>query len=284
MALTLRERLRCAYTERRASEYSPAGSDAEEVNKMRLEGKCALVTGAGVGIGRAVALELAREGADVVLSYRSSAEGAHSAVDEIHQMERRSAAFGADLGQVEECFALVDGAADYLGRLDILVNNAGTTITKDFFEVTQQDFDHLYHVNIRGQFFCAQQAAYTMRDQGGGVILNMTSIHALAGFPGHTVYGGTKGAILAWTRQLALDLAPLGIRVLGVAPGAIEVPRYFERADYTSEALGEQIPWGRVGLPEDIAKVCAFLVSDDAEFVVGTTVIVDGGTIARLVL
>ncbi len=258
---------------------------------MALDGRCALVTGAGIGIGREVALELARQGADVALSYHSSADGALSAAEEIRAMGHNAGVFQADVGSVEECLSLVDGAASLLGRLDILVNNAGVTLSKDFFEVTQEDFDYLYNLNIRGQFFCAQQAARYMRSQEAkgersrGVIINMLSIHGLASMPQHSLYDGTKGAIASWTRELALELAPHGIRVVGVAPGAIEVPRYYkEKEEYRREDLARRIPWGRVGMPDDIAKACAFLASDDADFIVGAIIVSDGGTTARMSL
>ena len=253
-------------------------------SKVRLEGKRALVTGAGIGIGREVALELARQGADVVLSYHSSQDTALSAVDAIRSLGRRSLAFQSDLSQVEECLALVDGAVDHLGGLDILVNNAGRTVETPFLEVSPEEFTHLYTLNIGGQFFCAQQAAKTMIPQGGGVILNMLSIHALAALPASTVYDGTKGAIDAWTRSLAIELAPHNVRVVGIAPGAIEVPRYFENPDYDRAAMAREIPCGRLGEPADVAKVCAFLASDEAAFIVGSTIVVDGGTIARMAL
>lgn len=250
----------------------------------RLVGKCALVTGVGQGIGQEVALDLARQGANVALSYYSSRDGAFVVVDKIRAMGRRSVAFQADLCKVEECCALVDATLDALGRLDILVNNAGLTTFQGFFEVSERDFDDLYHLNIRGQFFCAQQAARAMREQSRGVIVNILSIHTMAGYPGCAVYAGTKGAILAWTRELAIELAPHGIRVVGVAPGAIEVPRYYDIKGYTRESLGRLIPWGRVGLPKDIAQVVAFLASDEADYIVGEIIVVDGGTSAHMAL
>lgn len=252
----------------------------------RLLGRRALVTGAGIGIGREVALELARQGADVVLSYHHSGAGAESAVAEIEEMGRRAHTLAADLGRVSECERLVDAAVEFLGGLDILVNNAGVTITKPFDEVTPEDFDALYGLNIRGQFFCAQRALPALRTTAAGhsVIVNMLSIHAVAGYPLHSLYAGTKGAIMAWTRTLAAELAPEHVRVVGVAPGSIEVPRFFDRPNYTSEEQGARIPWGRVGAPADVARVVAFLASDDAEFIVGETVVVDGGTMALMSL
>lgn len=252
---------------------------------MALTDKCALVTGAGTGIGREVALEFARQGADVVLSYHGSREGALSAVAEIEKLGRRARAIQADLGKVAECYRLVEESVTFLGRLDILVNNAGQSLAKDFFEVTEQDFDNLYGINIRGQFFCAQQAARHMRARGGGVIINMLSIHAMVSAAGWSLYDGTKGAIAAWTRELALELAPYHIRVVGVAPGAIEVPRYYTAIrNYSTAEMAKRIPWGRVGWPSDIAKLCAFLASDDADFIVGSIVVSDGGTTAQMAL
>ena len=173
----------------------------------RLQGKRALITGSGTGIGREVALQFARQGAGVVLHYSSSREGAESAVEEIKSSGGTASLLHADLGKVDDCAKLVDYAASSLGGLDILVNNAGITEWGPFDDVTPEQFDKLYHVNIRGDFFCAQRAVRHMSDHGG-VIVNMTSVHGLEGQPGHSVYSGTKGAIIAWTRELAVELAP----------------------------------------------------------------------------
>ena len=250
-----------------------------------IQGKLALVTGAGTGIGREVAIEFARQGAAVVLHYANSKTGAASAVEEITAAGGKAIAIQADLGQVEECFRLVDSAAAFLGGLDILINNAGITETWDFETVTPAQFDQLYHVNIRGQFFCAQHAVKYMLQRGKGAIVNMTSVHGFAGMPGHSVYAGTKGAIIAWTREIGIELAPKQIRVNAVAPGWVEVPsHYVKYADYDVNEGAKVIPIGRVGAPLDIAKVCAFLASDDAAFVVGATLLVDGGTVALMSL
>lgn len=253
--------------------------------EQKLKGKRALVTGAGTGIGREVGLELARQGADVMLHYSHSSNRAESAVAEIEKNGGKASLQHGDFTQVKACFEVVDAAVEFLGGLDILVNNAGITEVWNFLDVTPEQYDLLYDVNIRGQFFCAQRATRYMLDQGGGAIINMASVHGFAGIPGHSVYAGTKGAICAWTRELAIELAPRNIRVNAVAPGWIEVESHHEKyADYDPAAGGRQIPRRRVGQPIDIAKACAYLASSDSDFVIGHVLMVDGGTTALMSL
>jgi NAD(P)-dependent dehydrogenase (short-subunit alcohol dehydrogenase family) len=267
-------------------------------NVCSLDGKLILVTGAGTGIGRGVALELARQGADVAISYCSSAEGAAAVVAEIEGMGRRSIALQADMGEVSECCRVVDQAVEFLGGLDGLFNNAGITLTEDFQDVTKEMFDRLYDVNVRGQFFTCQRAVPHMVERGkelrgrfpgrpwaGGSLVNMSSAHGLAGFVGHSVYAGTKGAINAFSRELAVELCPAHIRVNVVAPGSIEVPSYF-RADpsYTRQVGDSMVPWGRVGLPEDVGYLAAYLMSDASEFMTGHVLNLDGGLTAKMAI
>ncbi len=252
----------------------------------KLQGKRALVTGSGTGIGREVALEFARQGADVVVHYAGSQAGAESAAAEIQGMGRKTSVIQADLAQIDDCFNVVDGAVACLGGLDILVNNAGATETQPFLDVTPELFDKLYHINVRGQFFCAQRAVRQMLNQpSGGAIINMTSVHALASLPGYAVYAGTKGAIIAWTRELAIELAPRKIRVNAIAPGWINVPSdQIKFPDLDLDTASKQIPRQRVGIPLDVARACAYLASDDADYVVGSVLLIDGGTSALLSL
>lgn len=251
----------------------------------KLQGKRALVTGSGTGLGREIALEFAREGADVVLHYSKSAKGARSAVEEIQAMGRRATAFPADLSEVPACFDLVDKAVEFLGGIDILMNNAGITVSHSFLEVTPEDFDLLYSVNVRGEFFCAQRAAkYMLEQENKGVIINMTSIHGCSGFAYHSVYDGTKGAIWAWTRELAVELAPLGIRVNGIAPGWIVVESHYRQIrNFDPDAVAKQmmVPRQRLGTPVEVAKACVYLASEDSDYMVGHVMIIDGGAAAK---
>ena len=249
----------------------------------RLLGKKALVTGSGTGIGREVALEFARQGADVVLHYGRSSAGAESAVEEIRAMDRRSAVFHADFDSLEDVRDLADQAIDFLGKIDCLVNNAGITFNRPFFDVTPEQFNKLYHVNIRAQFFLTQRIAQNMLEHHGGAICNLTSIHGLQGAREHSAYAGTKGAIIAYTRALAIELAHKGIRMNAIAPGCVMVENYhqvipgYNEAE-TQEAAKNSIPVGRAGTPLDVAKLAVFLCSEDAGYIVGQTIVADGGT------
>ncbi len=257
-----------------------------------------LVTGAGTGIGRGVALVLAEMGADVALHYGRSADGALAAVEQIRDWGRRATVIQGDLSVVADCRRVVDEAAAFLGGLDGLVNNAGITTTIDFQDVTEEQFNRVYNLNIRGEFFCAQQAVGHMLERGrslrerdpemdwaGGSIVNISSVHGMMGCPGHSVYAGTKGAINAFTRELAVELTSLHIRANVLAPGTIEVPSYWRKSpDYTREAGNNSVPWGRVGLPEEVGYLAAYLLSDASEFMTGSVLYFDGGLTAKMAL
>jgi len=255
----------------------------------KMNDKNVLVTGAGTGIGREIALEFARQGANVVFHYGRSAEGALSAVKEAQEMGVKASAFQADFNEVDQVKQLAKDATEFLGDIDILINNAGITFNKPLLEVTQEQFDTMLHVNIRAQFFLNQQVVKEMLKKGKGAICNITSIHGLAGAPEHSVYAATKGAIIAYTRSLAMELAYQGIRVNAIAPGWVNVENYAKIVDnYDAEASNEYaskvIPIARAGVPDDIAKLAVFLCSGDAEYIVGQTIVADGGTTALLSL
>lgn len=267
-------------------------------NKLSMDEKLILVTGAGTGIGRGVALEAARMGADVVISYLSSAQGAMEVVEEIKGMGQRVTAVQGDLGEVANCYRVVDEAVSFLGGLDGLFNNAGLTFTKGFLDVSEADFNRMYNVNIRGEFFCCQRAVPYMIERGkklcelypdqpwaGGSIVNMSSVHGSVGFVGHSVYASTKGAINAFSRELAMELCPQHIRVNVIAPGTIEVPSYFKSdPSYTREMGNSFVPWGRVGLPEDVGYLAIYLLSDASEFMTGQVLCFDGGLTAKMAI
>jgi NAD(P)-dependent dehydrogenase (short-subunit alcohol dehydrogenase family) len=245
-----------------------------------MQGKRVLVTGSGTGIGRGVGLEFCRAGADVVFHYSGSREGATSAVEQARRDgAKKVTALQADFRQPDAPAHLVKEAAEFLGGIDILVNNAGITMNVPFEKVTPEQFDTLFSVNIRAMYFVTQAVVRTMLPRGKGVVVNTSSIHSLEGYPEHTVYAATKGAINAFTRVLAIELAPRGIRVNGVIPGSVEVEAYHKIfPDYNVNEAGKGIPIGFVGQPCDIAKAVLFLASDDARYIVGQMLVVDGGT------
>jgi glucose 1-dehydrogenase/3-oxoacyl-[acyl-carrier protein] reductase len=239
------------------------------------------VTGAGVGIGQGIARELAMQGAAVAIHYAHSGDGAREVCLEITSAGGRAAVVAGDLARVDDCRRVVEEAAGALGGLDILVNNSGVTKSRDPLALTESEYDELFAVNVRAAYFCAQQAVPHL-ERRGGAIVSVSSIHGGAGFPGHAAYAGTKGALNAFTRALAIDLAPKRIRVNAVAPGLIETPRYFAMPGYSSERTARRVPWGRMGEPADVARVVAFLVSPAAEYVTGQLLYVDGGINARM--
>ena len=247
---------------------------------MRLKGKAALVTGSSSGIGEAIALRFAREGADVVVHYHREEEEARAVAAQIQQMGRKSVALGANVGVVAEAEGLVRDAHAALGRLDILVNNAGVEVREPFVDVSEQHFDLVLGVNLKGAFFAAQAAAKLMIAAGdGGRIVNVSSIHEDVAFLNYATYTASKGGMRMFTRTVCQELAPHGITVNDIAPGAIATP-INKRTLGDGEllhALQEVIPAGRLGEPDEVAAVAVFLASDDAAYVTGSTYYIDGG-------
>jgi len=249
-----------------------------------LEGKVAIVTGGGRGIGRQIALELAAQGAKVVVNYAHSEDGANMTVEELQNKGLEGLALKADVTAVNEINDLISKTLDAYGRIDILVNNAAVDPTEDFFNVTEASWERVVHTNLKGTFFCTQACAKEMCKTGGGRIINISSVHGQATIPRYAVYASTKGAINALTRQLAIDLARYNITVNAVAPGATEVEKFIGQPWYDPEEIGSYIPMGRIGQPTDVAPLVTFLASEKAGFITGQIVTVDGGSTAKLFL
>jgi NAD(P)-dependent dehydrogenase (short-subunit alcohol dehydrogenase family) len=247
----------------------------------RLEGQTALVTGGGRGVGKGIALELARAGCRVAVNYRSSADLAEETVEQIKGMGGDAFAVRgnvADAAQVREMFAAVLAR---FARLHILVNNAGVQTWKPFLEVTEPEWDMVIDTNLKGCFLSSQAAALHMKEQGGGSIVNLGSGCNKMPFPNLVAYTASKGGIEMLTKVAAVELGRYGIRVNCVAPGAIDIERTrLENADY-SRAWGEITPLGRVGTPSDVGQAVVYLASADASFVSGQTLWVDGGVFTQ---
>ncbi len=253
--------------------------------ERKMEHKRVLVTGSGTGIGRGVALEFSKAGASVALHYAHSEDGCRSAVVEIEKNGGKAKAFKADLGDIDECQDLASRVLEYLGGIDVLINNSGITMNKPFLEVTPEQFNVLYNVNIRGMFFLTQFMVPNMIEKGGGAVINLTSVHAYAGMTEHTVYAGTKGAIVSFTRVLALELAQKGVRVNAIAPGWILVENHLSvLKDFDHKSAASGIPAGIIGEPTDIGKLALFLASEEARYIVGQTFVVDGGQLSIMPL
>jgi glucose 1-dehydrogenase len=249
---------------------------------MRLSGKKILVTGAGQGIGQAIAVRLAEEGADVAIDYpreqeRSAAEQTRAL---IVKLGRRAPLIQADVSKSADAQRMVAETVDALGGLDILVNNAGIERHAPFLDVTEEDYASVIAVNLNGPFFATQAFARHRRDvRQPGKAINISSVHEELPFPNFTAYCMAKGGMKMMMRNLAIELAPQGITVNNIAPGAIETPinRKLLNDPQLLNPLLENIPLGRLGQPQDVAGVAAFLASADADYITGATIVVDGG-------
>src|SRR3954466_4307438 len=246
----------------------------------RLLGRKVLVTGSSKGIGRGIAARLAQEGADVVINYNSDPRGAEEALAEVQALGRRGAIIRANLGTVGEVRDLVAQSAKALGGLDVLVNNAGIEKHAPFLDVTENDFDAVLNVNLKGVFFAAQAfVQQCLAARQPGKIINISSVHEELAFPNFAAYCASKGGVRMLTRSLAVELGPFGITINSIAPGAIETPinATLLNDPVKLQSLVRQIPLGRLGQPADVAGLAVFLASNDSDYVTGTTYFVDGG-------
>ena len=252
-----------------------------------LEGQPALVTGANSGIGRAVALGLAASGADVVINYIVDPEAAEDVAHQVEALGRKAMTVKADVSSEEDVRSMFAKAIDQFGTLHIVVNNAGLQRDAPFHDMTLEKWNQVIGVNLTGQFLCAREAVREFRRRGvvndisvaAGKLVCMSSVHQDIPWAGHANYAASKGGVMQLMRSVAQEVAPLAIRVNGIAPGAIRTPinRPAWETETAYESLMTLVPYKRIGEPDDIAHAVAWLVSDAADYVTGATLFIDGG-------
>ena len=250
----------------------------------RLAGKVAVVTGSSSGIGQSIAVRLASEGANIVVDYRSHPAGADVTRQQIEAAGSKALVVQADVSKLYDTQNLINQAWQQLGRCDILINNAGIEKGAEFWNVTEQDYDAVLDVNLKGAFFLAQAFVRRLRDaKRPGRIINISSVHEDMAFPHFATYCAAKGGLRMLTRDLAVELGPLNITINNIAPGAIATPinKSLLEDKPKLDALLKNIPLGRMGTCDDVAALAAFLASDEASYITGSTYIVDGGLIVN---
>ncbi len=260
------------------------GAAGTQESMMKLKGKVALVTGASSGIGKAIALELGRQGANVAVNYHTEADAANAVVGEIKSYGLQSVAIKADVSKSDDIRQMIQKTVEQLGKIDVLVNNAGIEEKAPFLDKPESELDLVLSVDLKGPFLCSQAAGREMVKRGkGGTIINISSVHEDLAFPGYAAYCAAKGGLRMLCRDLALELAPYHINVVNVAPGAIATPinrRTLEDPQKRAKLIAE-IPLRRIGTPEEVAKLVAYLASDDASYITGTTIVIDGGLMRK---
>jgi NAD(P)-dependent dehydrogenase (short-subunit alcohol dehydrogenase family) len=244
-------------------------------------GKTALVTGASKGVGKGIALELARNGCAIAVNYNSDASGADATVLEIEASGGRAVAIQGNVGDSSSVQRMFAETFSRFPQLNILVNNAGVQTWKPLLELEEQEWDRVIDTNLKGTFLCTQQAARHMKDIGGGAIINIGSGCNKLGFPNLVDYTASKGGIETLTKVSAVELGRYNITVNCVAPGAIEIERTKTEAGDYGETWAKVTPLGRVGQPLDVARAVAFFASENGSFVSGQTLWVDGGLFAK---
>lgn len=247
---------------------------------MNLKGKTAIVTGGNSGIGESIVMELAKQGANIVIDYLVHPEVTKELIKQISTFDKQVIGVEADVSKIDELQKLVDAAVQKFQRLDIMINNAGVETRTSILDTTEAQYEKVLNINLKSAFFGTQIAAKQMIKQGGGGrIINVSSIHEDWPMPGNIAYCLSKGGIRMLTRTAALELAKHNIQVVGVAPGAVATPinRVTMKDPSLMQRLDAAIPLGRMAEPEEIAGVVAFLASPTASYVTATTIIVDGG-------
>lgn len=250
----------------------------------KLQDKVAIVTGSSSGIGQSIAIRLAAEGANLVVNYHSNPEGADDTVKQIEAAGSKAIIVEADVSKLSGTQQLVDKAWQQFGRCDILVNNAGIEKGAPFWDVTEQDYNLVLDVNLKGPFFTTQAFVRRLRAANlPGRIINISSVHEDMAFPHFSTYCAAKGGLRMLTRTLAVELGPLNITINNIAPGAIATPinKSLLEDKPKLDALLKNIPLGRLGTSEDVAGLAAFLASDEAAYITGSTYVIDGGLIVN---
>ena len=246
---------------------------------MRLAGKIALVTGSSRGIGREIAMAMAREGADIVINYSRSKNAAEAAAEEIKQLGRQALAVQASVTERSQVEQLIGCVVEKFGRLDVLVNNAGGFPIKPFAMVTDEEWDEVMALDLKSVFLCSQVALVPMRGQRSGTIVNIASVSGLVGAVGMVPYAAAKGGVIAFTKALAREVAPMGITANAIAPGIIETDTAMNVFPETAlkAYTTYQVPLGRLGCPADVVGLAVFLASAEAGYITGQVYAVDGG-------
>jgi 3-oxoacyl-[acyl-carrier protein] reductase len=244
---------------------------------MKLKDKVALVTGASRGLGKAIALQLASDGAQVVVNYATSSDKAEEVVSTIKSGGGKALAMQADVSNLEEVEKMVDTIYEQFGQIDILVNNAGVTRDELLISMEREDWDKVISTNLGGLFNCTKAAAKYMMVQKSGRIINMSSVAGERGGRGQSNYAASKGAVNAFTRSVAMELARKKVTVNAVAPGVVETEMSSEVIRRAQDIILDSVALKRLGQPEEIAKVVAFLASDDSSYITGEIIRVDGG-------
>lgn len=246
----------------------------------QLDQKIAVITGGDSGIGRGIALQFAAAGATVVINYAHARDKAEAVLQEIKQKQGQGTILQANVGDYQQAMGLIQQAVEKYGRIDILSNNAGMEIHGPFVDVTEQDFDRVLSIDLKGAFFCAQAAARSMiQHNTQGRIINTSSVHEDLAMPQNVPYCCAKGGMRMLMRTIAIELAPHKITVNNIAPGAIHTPidKDVEADPEKMATLLKEIPLGRMGQPDEIGKLAVYLASDAAAYITGSTYVIDGG-------
>lgn len=253
---------------------------------MRLQGRTALITGAGSGIGRAMCLAFAAEGASIFAS-DVNAESAEESASMVRAAGGEAAAHAAEVGRSEEVQAMVEACLDRFGRISILCNNAGVGSTQTVVDTPEELWDRVFEVNVRGAFLGCKYAIPSMVEAGGGVVINTASVAGLVGLRNRAAYCASKGAVVALTRAVAIDHVGQNVRCNCLCPGTVDSPWVGRLLDQAPDPVAERAalvarqPMGRLGTPEEVARAAVYLASDDASFITGTAFVIDGGLTAQ---